>query len=161
MTNLEYYLQDQADALRIEIAGDLTGAGLGSIEHALRTAKSILAVRPIVVAPTAVADASAEGSGLLLTWHRRGARIIARSMSSRALAKSILGASVPMPLAKSGWRQRSVLSSDAALLPPRDSDLLDASRFRRKLRAKPRYDTRSGGGADNSLGGTDLAARPK
>jgi hypothetical protein len=33
--------------------------------------------------------------------------------------------------------------------------------IRRKLRAKPRYDTRSGGGTGNSLGGTDLAARPK
>jgi hypothetical protein len=106
MTNLEYYLHDEADALRIEIAGDLTGAGLSSIEHALRTAKSILAVRPIVVAPTAVAEADDDGRGLLRTWHRCGARIIARSMDSRTLAESILGTSIPMPPAKSGWRQR-------------------------------------------------------
>ena len=36
MTNLEYYLHDEADALRIEIVGNLSGAGVGSIEHAWR-----------------------------------------------------------------------------------------------------------------------------
>ena len=64
MTNLEYYIHDEADALRIEIAGDLTGAGVSSIEHALRTAKSTLAGRPIVVGLTAVAEADDEGRGL-------------------------------------------------------------------------------------------------
>jgi hypothetical protein len=29
MTNLEYYLHDEAEALRIEIVGDLSGAGVG------------------------------------------------------------------------------------------------------------------------------------
>ena len=106
MTNLEYYLHDEADALRIEIAGDLAGAGVTSIGHALRTAKSTLAGRPIVVALTAVADADDEGRGLLRKWHRSGARIIARSLDSRTLAESILGTLVPMPPGKSGWRQR-------------------------------------------------------
>ena len=106
MTNLEYYLHDEADALRIEIAGDLTGARVRGIEHALRTAKSILAGRPIVLGLTAVAEADDDGRGLLRTWHRCGARIIARSMESRTLAESILGVSVPMPPAKSSWRQR-------------------------------------------------------
>ncbi len=106
MTNLEYYLHDEADALRIEIAGDLTGAGVSTIEHAWRTANSVLAGRHIVAGLMAVAEADADGRRLLLTWHRCGARIIARSMDSRTLAESILGASVPMPPAKSGWRQR-------------------------------------------------------
>jgi hypothetical protein len=105
MTNLEYYLHDEADTLRIQIVGDLSGAGVGSIEHALRTAKSILAGRPIVVGLTAVADADDDGRRLLLSWHRCGARIIARSMDSRTLAESVLGPPVPMPPAKSGWRQ--------------------------------------------------------
>lgn len=106
MTNLQYYLHDEAAALRIEIAGDLTGAAARSVEQALRTAKSTLGGRPIVVGLTAVAEADDDGRGLLLTWHRGGARIIARSMDSRTLAESILGASVPMSPAKSGWRQR-------------------------------------------------------
>ena len=96
MTNLEYYLHDEGDALRIEIAGHLTGARVSRIDHALRTAKSTLAGRPIVVGLTAVAEADVGG----------GARIIARSMDSRTLAERILGISIPMPPAKSGWRQR-------------------------------------------------------
>jgi hypothetical protein len=92
--------------LRIEIVGDLSGAGVGSIEQAWRTANSVLAGRRIVVGLTAVAEADDYGRGLLLTWHRCGARIIARSMDSCTLAESILGTSVPIPPAKSGWRQR-------------------------------------------------------
>lgn len=106
MKNPEYYLHDEADALRIEIAGNMTGAGVRSIQHALRTAESTLAGRPIIVALTAVAEADDDGRGLLRTWHRGGARIIARCMDSRIFVESILGASVPMPPAKSGWRQR-------------------------------------------------------
>ena len=106
MTNLKYYLHDEGDALRIEIVGDLTGAGVKSIEHSWRTAHSVLAGRHIVVGLTAVAEADDHGRGLLLTLHRCGARIIARSIDSRTLAESILGPPVPMPLAKSGWRQR-------------------------------------------------------
>jgi hypothetical protein len=92
--------------LRIEIVGDLSGAGVGSIEQAWRTANSVLAGRRIVVGLTAVAEADDYGRGLLLTWHRCGARIIARSMDSCTLAESILGTSVQIPPAKSGWRQR-------------------------------------------------------
>ena len=106
MTILEYYLHDEPDVLRIEIVGDQSGAGVGSIEHAWRTATSVLAGRHIVVGLTAVAEADADGRGILLTWHRCGARIIARSMDSRTLAESILDLPVPMPPAKSGWRQR-------------------------------------------------------
>ena len=106
MTNLEYYLHDEADALRIEIVGNLTGAGVSNIEHAWRTANSVLAGRHIIVGLTAVAEADDDGRRLLLTWHRCGARIIARSKDSRTLAESILGLSVPMTPAKSGWRQR-------------------------------------------------------
>ncbi len=106
MTNLEYYLHDKADALRIEIAGNLTGPGVSNIEHAWRTANSVLAGRHIVVGLMAVADADADGRALLLAWHRCGARIIARSMDSRTLAEDVLGVSVPMPPAKPGWRQR-------------------------------------------------------
>jgi hypothetical protein len=123
MTNLEYYLDDEADALRTEIVGDLSGAVVGSIEHAWRTATSVLAGRYIVVGLTAVAEADDDGRGLLLTLHRCGAGIIARSMDSRTLAESILGPRVPMPPAKLGGGSGSVISSDAGLLPPRKGQL--------------------------------------
>jgi len=87
--NLQYCLQDKADAF--------------SIEHAWRSTNSVLAGRHIVAGLTAVAEA--DGGRLLLAWHRRGARIAARSIGSRTLAECILGA-VPMPPAKSGWPQQ-------------------------------------------------------
>ncbi len=106
MTNLEYYVHDEADALRIEIGGDVTGVGVSSIEHAWRAANFVAAGRHIVARLTAVAEPDADGRGLLLTWHRGGAPIIARSMDSRMFAESALGASVPVPPAKSVWRQQ-------------------------------------------------------
>jgi hypothetical protein len=107
MKSLQYYLHDELDAVRIEIVGNLSGAGVGSVEQAWRTANSVLAGRQIVVGLTAVAEADDDGRLLLLSWHRCGARIIARSMDSRTLAESIVGVSIPMAPAKSGWRQRS------------------------------------------------------
>ncbi len=99
--------------------GNLTGPGVSSVEHAWRTASSVLGGRHIVVGLTAVAEADADGRGLLLTWHRRGARIIARSMDARTLAESILGVSVRMPPAKSGARQRFSDFLRRLLPPPR------------------------------------------
>ena len=115
--------QHEADALRIEIVGDLSGAGVGSIEHAWRPVNSVLAGRHIVVGVTAVAEADDHARGLWQSWHRSGARIVARSMDSRTLAESIVGPPVPMPPAKSGGRQRFSDSSDAGLLPPRNGHM--------------------------------------
>jgi hypothetical protein len=98
-TKLEYYIHDEQDALRSEIIGDLTGPGVASIDHAWRTADSILENRRVVVGLTAVAEADDDGRHLLLNWYRSGARIVARSTDSRALAEGILGTSVPMPAA--------------------------------------------------------------
>ncbi len=106
MKNLEYYLHDEADALRIEIVGNVSGTGVASIEHAWKTANSVLAGRHVVVGLTAAAEADDGGRVLLLDLHRCGARIIARSTDSRTLAESIVGLPVSMPPAKSGWRQR-------------------------------------------------------
>jgi hypothetical protein len=105
MTNLEYYLHDNPDALRIEIVGNLSGAGMASIEHAWRTSNSVLAGRHIVVDRTAVAEADGDGRRLLLSWHRCGARIIARSMDSRTLVES-RGPTGPAASGEVGWRQR-------------------------------------------------------
>ena len=106
MKDLQYYLHDELDVFRIEIVGNLSGAGVASIDYAWRTAYWVLAGRPMVVGLTAVAEADDDGRALLLTLHCCGARIVARSMDSRTLAESILGVSVPLTPAKSGRRQR-------------------------------------------------------
>ena len=105
-TPLEYYIHDEADALRFEIVGNLTGPAVGSVDQAWRTAHSVLHGRGLVVGLTAFADADKSGRDLLLGWHRSGARIIARSPESRKLAEGIVGAPVPMPAPQSAWRQR-------------------------------------------------------
>ena len=105
-TPLEYYIHDEADALRFEIVGNLTGPAVGSVDQTWRTAHSVLDGRGVVVGLTAFADADESGRDLLLSWHRSGARIIARSPESRKLAEAIVGAPVPMPAPNSAWRQR-------------------------------------------------------
>jgi hypothetical protein len=69
MTNLEYYLHDEADALRIEIVGDLSGAGVGSVEHAWRTASSTLGGRRLVIGLMAVAEADDDGDAASESTH--------------------------------------------------------------------------------------------
>jgi len=105
-TPLEYYIHDEADALRFEIVGNLTGPAVGSVDQSWRTAHSVLDGRGVVVGLTAFADADESGRDLLLNWHHSGARIIARSPESFRLAEGIVGAPVPMPAPKSAWRRR-------------------------------------------------------
>ena len=106
MTNLEYYLHDEADAVRIAIVGNLSGASVGSIERSWLAANSVLAGHHMVVGLTALAGAEDDGRLLLLSRHRCGARIIAQSTGSRMLAERIWGPPVLVPPASSGWWQR-------------------------------------------------------
>ena len=105
-TPLEYYIHDEAYALRFEIVGNLTGPAVGSVDQAWRTARSVLDGRWLVVELSAFADADESGRDLLLNWHRSGARIITRSPESRKLAEGIVDAPVPMAEPKPAWRQR-------------------------------------------------------
>src|ERR1039457_6787949 len=88
-TPLEYYIHDEADALRFEVVGNLTGPAVASVDQAWRTAHSVLDGRGVVVGLTAFADADESGRDLVLSWHRSGARIIARSPESLRLAEGI------------------------------------------------------------------------
>ena len=41
MSKLDYYIHDEADALRLQIEGDLAGPDVASLEQAWKTAKSV------------------------------------------------------------------------------------------------------------------------
>jgi len=56
-TPLEYYIHDEADALVLEIVGNLIGPAPAIVDQAWRTAHSVLDCRGVVVGLTAVADA--------------------------------------------------------------------------------------------------------
>jgi hypothetical protein len=103
---LEYYLHDEWDALRFELAGSLSGDGAQSVYQAWRTALSIVGDRPVIFDITFVVEADERGRAILLLWHQNGARIIAASSESRALAEPILGEALPPPPAKQGWLHR-------------------------------------------------------
>ena len=91
---LQYYLHDDFDAFRFELAGSLSGAGVESLYHAWRTALSVIKDRIIIIDITFVGKADESGRSLLRLWRKKGARIIARSPESRALAAAI-GEAIP------------------------------------------------------------------
>ena len=122
---LQYYLHDEPDAFRLELSGRLSGAGAESIYHAWRTALSIIGGRLLIVDVTFVQEADELGRALLRIWHRTGARIIAASPESCALAESIVGEPLPQAPAKprffERWRNlfrrlstRAAVSADAS-----------------------------------------------
>lgn len=86
---LQYYLHDDPDAFRMELAGSLTLATTGSVYHAWRTAMSTLNGRRALVDITFVDGADEGGRALLLHWHQNGTGIVARTPESRALAAGI------------------------------------------------------------------------
>ena len=87
---LQYYIHDGPTALRFELAGSLSGRGAESVHNALQTALSIIGDRPLIVDITFVVELDDRGRALLLLWRQHGARIIAASRESRALAQPIL-----------------------------------------------------------------------
>ena len=108
---LQYYIHDAHDALRFELAGSLSGAGVDSVDQAWRTSLSIIGNRPLIIDITFVVGADERGCAVLYTWHRSGARIIAASPESGALAEAVLGEPVlaePIPEThrKQSWLQR-------------------------------------------------------
>ncbi len=108
---LQYYIHDETGVLRFELAGSLSGAGAESVCQAWQTSLSIIGNRPLIIDITFVADADEYGCSVLDTWHRSGARIIAASPESKALAEAVLGEAVlgePIPVAhpKQSWLQR-------------------------------------------------------
>src|SRR5712692_7835634 len=106
MSKLDYYIHDEADALRLQIEGDLAGPDVVSLEQAWKTAKSVLDGRKLVIDLVSACEADEYGRDLLVGWYRVGARMVARSSESRAFVEGIVGAPVPMRAAKPGWRQR-------------------------------------------------------
>ena len=103
--DLQYYLHDEWNTLRFELAGTLAGDGAQKVYQAWRTARSIVGDRTVIVDITFVVEADERGRALLRLWHQNGARIIAASPESRALAEPILGEALPAHPAKQGWLQ--------------------------------------------------------
>ena len=114
---LQYYMHDGPTAFRFELAGNLNYEGARQIDQDWRTASSVIGDRKLIVDMTFVSDIDEQGRTLLAHWHREGARLIANSKASRALAESILGE----PLPESAPKARDAAASDRTWLPFRTS----------------------------------------
>jgi len=86
---LQYYIHDGFAGMRFELAGSLSGYGAQSVQYAWQTALSVIGDRPLIVDITRVSDADDDGRALLLGWQQYGAKIIAESRDSRALAEAV------------------------------------------------------------------------
>jgi hypothetical protein len=117
---LQYYMHDGPTAFRFELAGNLDYESAPRLYQDWQTASSAIGDRRLIVDMTFVTGVDEKGGALLRRWHQEGARLIANSKLSRALAESILGAPLP---ASAG--DASV--SDRTWLPFRASFLLSAA----------------------------------
>ncbi len=92
---LQYYMHDGPSAFRFELAGDLNNDAARDLDHAWRTASSVIGDRALVVDMTFVTGAGKDGRSLLARWYAEGAKLIAKSKVSRALAEAIVGKPLP------------------------------------------------------------------
>jgi hypothetical protein len=88
---LQYYMHDGPGAFRFELAGRLNREGARRLDQDWRTASSVIGDRRLLVDMTFVTQVDEQGRDLITRWHRDGARLIANSKASRALAESIIG----------------------------------------------------------------------
>jgi hypothetical protein len=119
---LQYYMHDGPTAFRIELSGRLNAEGALRLDQDWRTASSAIGDRRLIVDITFVASVDEQGRALILRWHREGARLIANSKASRALAESILGEPLPETPANASRAARS----DRTWLPFHASFLVSA-----------------------------------
>jgi hypothetical protein len=105
---LQYYMHDGPTAFRFELAGNLNQEGVRRLNQDWNTASSTLGDRRLIVDLTFVTGVDEQARALITRWHREGARLIANSPASRALAESILG----QPLAEPPANARFAAASD-------------------------------------------------
>ncbi len=80
---LKYYMHDGPSAFRFELSGDLSSEGARRLEQDWRSASSEIGRRTLNVDMTYVTSADEEGRALLRRSHYHGARLIARSKTTR------------------------------------------------------------------------------
>lgn len=114
---LQYYMHDGPTAFRFELAGNLNREDACRLNQDWLTASSTLGGRRLIVDMTFVTGVDEQARVLITRWHREGARLIANSAASRALAESILGEPLSEPSADAhfeaalDWTWRPIRSS--------------------------------------------------
>ena len=89
---LLYFIHHDPDALRMEMSGCLTGRAAQEAYEDWRSETWVPPGLPFVVDISYVTSADETGRAVLTAWRSHGARIVASSSASRAIAHSIPGA---------------------------------------------------------------------
>ena len=108
MNGLRFSMNDDTDAVRIELAGSLAGVDVETLHQAWQSEAWNDVLKPVIVDITFITDADEHGRALLVVMHRFGAQIIAKSPESFAIAQSILGLRVESATWKPGWFGRLI-----------------------------------------------------
>jgi len=107
MNGLRFSMHNDTEAVRIELAGSLTGADVETVYQAWQSAFSTEPFKPVILDITSVTEADKHGQALLVIINRFGGEIIAGSPESSALALRLFAE--PRPAAsRIGWLGRLI-----------------------------------------------------
>jgi hypothetical protein len=109
MNRFQFFVHNDPDAVRIELAGSLSGADVETVHHAWQTATFTDALKPVIVDITFIKDADEHGRALLVVMHRFGARVIAKSPESSAFVQQIVTEPIEAVGRKPGWLHRLIM----------------------------------------------------
>src|SRR5262245_40336527 len=113
---MTYYMHDSSAAFRFEIAGAVSAHDALELQHAWRTASSVIAGRLLIADISYVTEISDQGRVLLQEWNDSGARLIANSPSARAIAESIVGGPLPASTSPQPATYRPFFTRTAAIV---------------------------------------------
>jgi hypothetical protein len=103
VNGLQFFVHNDPDAVRVEVAGSLRGADVETVHHAWLRAAGMDALKPVIVDITFITDADAHGRALLVAMHRFGVRIIAQSPESSAIAQPIVTQAIKTDGSRPEW----------------------------------------------------------
>jgi hypothetical protein len=106
MNGFQFFVHNDPDAVRIELAGTLRGADVETVQQAWQRAALTDVVKPVIVDITFVTHADEPGRALLIVMHQSGARILAQSPESSAIARPIVIQPIENHEPKPGWFHR-------------------------------------------------------
>jgi hypothetical protein len=117
MPEFRYYVHHSGSAFSFELAGRLSDESVRELQHAWRTASSVIRNRSLIVDLSYVTGIDVAGQRLVREWHDRGAQLVAKSPEARVLVQSITGQSVD---------ELSATARHSTWLPFRTATLLTA-----------------------------------
>jgi hypothetical protein len=106
MNGFQFFVHNDPDAVRIELAGVLRGADVETVHQTWQKAASKDPVKPVIVDITFITHADEPGRALLIVMHQSGVRIVAKSPVSSDIAKPIVIQPIEPHDPKPGWFHR-------------------------------------------------------